>query len=141
MSKVAKLRVELDDLRADVLEATKHELARATVYVLVDLVLCETHVGGQSDQILDRAIVKIEAEPEQALLPRLDETAFARRVSLEQHLALQNRADPRCRLPEEGECPPTVFWAGPRDEHSVRLLPSEHAHPVNRSALASAAVL
>src|SRR5690349_13412942 len=135
MGQLAELAVEPFDLRADVVEATQHELASPAVYVVADLRLRQAYVRSQSDQILYRPVVEIEAESQQALLSRLDEPTLVGRVPLEQHLPLEHCTDPSGRLLEKDEHPSSVLGARPRDESRVRLLEPENRYAVNRSAV------
>ena len=56
----------------------------------------------QREDILDRAVVKIEAEPQQPFLTRRDERALPGRVAFEQELALEHGGERRRGLIEVG---------------------------------------
>ena len=68
LSQLPQRPVDLGDLGGQVLEAAGEQSARSPADVLGNLHLCEPHVCGEGDEVLERAVVEIETEPEQAPL-------------------------------------------------------------------------
>ena len=98
---LAQLAVELDEPGGEVVEAA---VATCSLVVLederVDLLLEEPDVGGEREDVLDRAVVEVEAEAHEPALGRRDERALAARRVLEEVLALDHRAQCGSRLGE-----------------------------------------
>ena len=87
---LAKLPVELDEPRGQVVEPTVRLLSVVLEDERVHLLLQELDVGGQREHVLDRPVVEIEAETHQPALGRRDQRALAARRVLEQALALDD---------------------------------------------------
>ena len=132
--------VKLDDLGAQVVEASGDHLARPAVDVLGDLRAGQTDVGRQSDEVLDRPIVKVVPEPQQPPLAGIDERALACRVPFEQHVALEHGGEDGPCLLQEDESSIAAVGARPGDERRIRLLPPLDGHAVDPAALADASV-
>src|SRR5580765_5123494 len=58
-------------------------------------------ISSERRDVLECAVVKIEAEPRKTSLARLDECALVSRVSLQQEVAFDDRTDRSCRLFEQ----------------------------------------
>ena len=84
--------------------------------------------------------MKVVPEPQQPSLTGIDESALARGVSFEQHVALENGGEDRPGLLQEDESPLAAIGARPADESRVRLLPALDGHAVDPAALADASV-
>jgi hypothetical protein len=55
-------------------------------------------ISSERRDVLECAVMKIEAEPRKASLGRLDECVLVSRVSLQQEVAFDDRTDRSCRL-------------------------------------------
>jgi hypothetical protein len=80
--------------------------------------------------------VKIEAEPGQAALARFDERALARRASIEQVLALEDRRECASRLLRVDERLFAVTAARSNDERGLGPLPPQDGHSLHGRTLA-----
>ena len=69
---LAKLAVELDEARGEVVEAPVRLLAVVLEDERVHLLLEELDVGGEREDVLDRPVVEVEAEAHQPALGRRD---------------------------------------------------------------------
>ena len=132
--------VEFDDLGVEVFEAPGDNRARPPVDVLGDLGVRQPDVTGKCDEILDRPVVKVVAEAQEAPLAGLDEGALALCVALQEHVALQHRREQRRRFLEEGKRARPAIGTGADDECCVRLLPALDGDAVDPAALVDAAV-
>ena len=92
----------------------------------VDLLLQELDVGCQREDVLDRPVVEVEAEPHQPPFGRRDERALARRRVLEEMLALDDRAQRGCRLEQVRVGDGLLGRADASDDRGVRLAEAEH---------------
>ena len=90
---LAEVPVELRDAREHVVEAAGGALAVAVEDERVDLVAQERDLRAEGEDVLDRAVVEVEADPHEALLARADEHLLALRGALEQELALEDRRE------------------------------------------------
>ncbi len=79
VSDLAQLPVELDETAREVVEAAVRLVAVVVEDEGVDLLLQELDVGCQGEDVLDRPVVQVEAEPHQPPFGRCDERALARR--------------------------------------------------------------
>ena len=77
----------------DVVEPAADDLARAGRDALADFSACRLDVHREDGEVLERAVVEVEAEPHELALARLGERPLALRAPLEEHLALERRAD------------------------------------------------
>ena len=125
MRDLAQLPVELDEAGREVVEAPVRLLAVVLEDERVDLPLEQLDVGGQREDVLDRPVVEIEAEPHQPPLGRRDERALAARRVLEQVLALDDRAERSRRLAQVGVRDSLLDRPEPSDDRGVRLAEPE----------------
>ena len=99
---LSQLAVELGDAREHVVEAARSALAVALQDERVDLVAQERDLGAERQDVLDRPVVEVEAEPHQPLLAGPDERLLTLGRALEQELALEDRGERRRRRREVG---------------------------------------
>ncbi len=85
---------------AEVVEAAVCLLAVVLEDERIDLLLEELDVGGEREDVLDGAVVEVEAETHEATLGRCDESTLAARRVLEETLALDYGTERGCRLAE-----------------------------------------
>ncbi len=90
---LAEVPVELRDAREHVVEAAGGALAVAVEDEGVHLVAQERDLRAEREDVLDGAVVEVEADPHEALLARADEHLLALRGALEQELALEDRRE------------------------------------------------
>ena len=90
---LAEVPVELRDAREHVVEAAGGALAVALEDEGVDLVAQQRDLRAEGEDVLDGAVVEVEADPHEALLARADEHLLALRGALEQELALEDRRE------------------------------------------------
>ena len=99
---LAQVAVELRHAGEHVVEAPCGALAVALEDEGVDLVAQERHLGAEREDVLDGAVVQVEADPHQPLLAGADESLLALRRALEQELALEDRGERRAGRREVG---------------------------------------
>ncbi len=102
MGDLAELPVELDEPRGEVVEAAVRLLAVVLEDEGIHLLLEELHVACESEDVLNRPVVEIEAEAREPALGRRRERLLAARRVAEQVLALDDRAQRRCNLEQVG---------------------------------------
>ena len=92
---LAQVAVELDEPCGEVVEAAGRLFAVPLEHERVDLLLEEADVRGEREDVLDRAVVEVEAEPHEAALRGGDERPLARCGVLEEVLALDRGPEGR----------------------------------------------
>ena len=96
--------VELGDPREDVVEAARGPLAMRLGDERIDLVAEQRHLGAEREDVLDRPVVEVEADPHQPLLAGARDDALALGRPLEEQLALVDRGHRRGGRLEVGVC-------------------------------------
>ena len=92
---LAQVAVELRHAGEHVVEAPCGALAVAFEDEGVDLVPQERHLRAEREDVLDGAVVQVEADPHEPLLAGADQSLLALRRALEQELSLEDRGE-RC---------------------------------------------
>ena len=123
---LAQLPIELDEPRREVVEAAVRLLAIVVEDERVDLLLQELDVGGEREDVLDRAVVEVEAEAHQPTLGRRDQRPLAARRVVEEVLALDDVAQRGRGLLEVGVRNALLDRADAPDDRGVRLAEAEH---------------
>src|SRR3990170_821834 len=93
MGDLAKLPVELYESCGEIVESTARLLAILVENERVHLLLQESDVRRERQDVLNRAVVQVEAEPHEATFGRRDERPLARCGVLEEALALDHRTE------------------------------------------------
>ena len=89
------MTVELGHPREHVVEASCCALAVTLENERVDLVAQERDLRTEREDVLDRAVVEVEADPHQPLLAGAGEDLLALCRAFEQQLALEDRGERR----------------------------------------------
>jgi hypothetical protein len=87
----------------------------------VQLLAQPRDLGAEREDVLDRPVVEVEAQPPQAALRRLGERFAAGHVALHERGPLERRAEHRGRLREKRL---SLRGCAVRDEHGVSALPA-----------------
>ena len=123
---LTKLAVELGEAGGEVVEAPERLLAVALEDEGIDLLLEEPHVGGEREDVLDGAVVEIEAEAHQPPLGGADERALALDGVLEELLALDDRAERRGDLRQKRVRDLRIDRAEPAHDGRIWLAEAVH---------------
>ena len=99
---LAELPVEFDRSREEVVEPSCRTLPMRVENERVDLLAQVGDVCAEGEDVLDRAVVQIEADTHQPLLAGRDEDVLPLGGALEQQLALEDRGEGRRSDREEG---------------------------------------
>src|SRR5262249_21141526 len=124
--------IECGEPRFEVVEASGGDSADFPLDVWNDSTPRVANVVRERGEILERAVVQVEAEPQEPLLRRVDEQALARVRSLEQHVALDDGGDGRGGFGEVAVDGGAVVDAPARDDGAPRHAPAVDRHADDR---------
>ena len=131
MRDLAQALVEREEPGMDVVEASAHTLTEVGGHDCGDLRRRSAHFLGQRHELLQRAVVQVEAEAQQTSLAGSDEIVLSLHPAIKKGCAFEDRRE-RCRSLLE------VFLqmlrlrpARSRDERRVRPVPALHHPDVN----------
>ena len=123
---LAELPIELDEPRREVVEAAVRLLAIVLEHERVDLLLQQPDVAGKREDVLDRPVVEVEAEPHEPALGGRDERPLAARRVLEEVLALDDGAQRGALSLQVRVRDALLDRADAPDDGRVRLAEAEH---------------
>jgi hypothetical protein len=121
MGDLAQVAIEIDEASGQILESTVGDLPLILQNERVHLLLEETNVGGERENVLDRPVVEIEPETHQTTLRCRHERPLARARVLEEMLSLDDRAHVRGSLGEKRVCDVELDRSTSADDRRVRL--------------------
>ena len=93
---LAQLPIDVDQSQQRVVEAARDQLAVAVEDERIRLIAQERELAGEREDVLHRAVVKVEAEPHQPALAGSHESLLASGTPLEQMLAVEDSCNRSC---------------------------------------------